>query len=40
MIIGVNEAHAGYDVAAIKNARKEDDDYVVNGTKPWFATST
>ena len=39
--IGVSEPHAGSDVAAIKtNARKDGDDYVINGTKMWITTST
>jgi citronellyl-CoA dehydrogenase len=39
--IGVSEPHAGSDVAAIKtNARKDGDEYVINGTKMWITTST
>jgi citronellyl-CoA dehydrogenase len=39
--IGVSEPHAGSDVAAIKTyARKDGDDYVINGTKMWITTST
>jgi citronellyl-CoA dehydrogenase len=39
--IGVSEPHAGSDVAAIKtHARKDGDDYVINGTKMWITTST
>jgi alkylation response protein AidB-like acyl-CoA dehydrogenase len=40
MATGVNEPHAGYDVTAIKNARKEGDDDVINGIKIWITTST
>ena len=39
--IGVSEPHAGSDVAAIKTtARKDGDDYVINGTKMWITNST
>ena len=39
--IAVSEPHAGSDVAALKTtARKEGDDYVVNGTKMWISNST
>ena len=39
--IAVSEPHAGSDVAAIKTtARKEGDDYVINGTKMWITNST
>lgn len=35
--LGVSEPGGGSDVAAIKTtARKEDDDYVINGTKMWI----
>lgn len=38
--IAVSEPHAGSDVAAIKtNARKDGDDYVINGTKMWITNS-
>jgi citronellyl-CoA dehydrogenase len=39
--IAVSEPHAGSDVAAIKTtARKDGDDYVINGTKMWITNST
>ncbi len=39
--IGVSEPHAGSDVAAIKTtARKDGDDYIINGTKMWITNST
>ncbi len=39
--IAVSEPHAGSDVAAIKtNARKDGDDYIINGTKMWITNST
>ena len=39
--IGVSEPAAGSDVAAIKtHARKDGDDYVINGTKMWMTNST
>lgn len=39
--IGVSEPHAGSDVAAIKTiAKKDGDDYVINGTKMWITNST
>ncbi len=39
--IAVSEPHAGSDVAAIKtSARKDGDDYVINGTKMWITNST
>lgn len=39
--IGVSEPHAGSDVAAIKtSARKDGDDYIINGTKMWITNST
>lgn len=39
--LGVSEPHAGSDVAAIKtSARKDGDDYVINGTKMWITNST
>ena len=39
--IAVSESHAGSDVAAIKtNARKDGDDYVINGSKMWITNST
>ncbi|MCC1497165.1 acyl-CoA dehydrogenase family protein [Alcanivorax sp. 1008] len=39
--IGVSEPHAGSDVANIKTtARKDGDDYVINGTKMWITNST
>ena len=38
--IAVSEPHAGSDVAAIKTtAKKEGDDYVINGTKMWITNS-
>ena len=38
--IGVSEPHAGSDVAAIKSyARKDGDDYVINGSKMWITNS-
>ncbi len=39
--IAVSEAHAGSDVAAIKTAAKKDgDDYIINGSKMWITNST
>lgn len=39
--IAVSEVHAGSDVAAIKTtARKEGDDYIINGSKMWITNST
>ncbi len=39
--IAVSEPHAGSDVAAIKTAaRKEGDDYVIQGSKMWITNST
>ena len=39
--IGVSEPHAGSDVAQLKTtARKEGDDYLINGTKMWITNST
>jgi len=39
--IAVSEPHAGSDVAAIKtNAKKDGDDYIINGTKMWITNST
>ncbi len=39
--IAVSEPHAGSDVAAIKtSARKDGDDYIINGTKMWITNST
>lgn len=39
--IGVSEPTAGSDVAAIKaTARKDGDDYIINGTKMWITNST
>ena len=39
--IAVSEAHAGSDVAAIKTyAKKDGDDYVINGSKMWITNST
>ena len=39
--IGVSEASAGSDVAAIKTTAKHDgDDYVINGSKMWITNST
>jgi len=41
MSIAVSEPHAGSDVANIKtHARKDGDDYVINGTKMWITNST
>ena len=38
--IGVSEPHAGSDVSAIKtNARKDGDDYIINGGKMWITNS-
>lgn len=38
--IGVSEPHAGSDVASIKSyARKDGDDYIVNGSKMWITNS-
>ena len=38
--VGVSEPSAGSDVAAIKTtARKDGDDYVINGTKMWITNS-
>jgi citronellyl-CoA dehydrogenase len=38
--IGVSEPHAGSDVAAIKTtARKDGDDYIINGGKLWITNS-
>ena len=38
--IAVSEPHAGSDVAAIKTtAKKDGDDYVINGTKMWITNS-
>jgi citronellyl-CoA dehydrogenase len=38
--VGVSEAHAGSDVAAIKtHARKDGGDYVINGSKMWITNS-
>lgn len=38
--IAVSEPHAGSDVAAIKTtARKDGDDYIINGTKMWITNS-
>lgn len=38
--IGVSEPGAGSDVAAIKsNARRDGDDYIINGTKMWITNS-
>jgi citronellyl-CoA dehydrogenase len=38
--IGVSEPGAGSDVAAIKStARKDGDDYIINGTKMWITNS-
>ena len=38
--IAVSEPHAGSDVANIKtNAKKDGDDYVINGTKMWITNS-
>lgn len=39
--IGVSEAGAGSDVASIKtSARKDGDDYVINGSKMWITNGT
>lgn len=39
--IAVSEPHAGSDVAAIKTtAKKDGDDYVINGTKMWITNAT
>ncbi|NIB38206.1 acyl-CoA dehydrogenase [Pseudomaricurvus alkylphenolicus] len=39
--IAVSEPHAGSDVAAIKtNAKKDGDDYIINGSKMWITNST
>ena len=39
--IAVSEPHAGSDVAQIKTAaRKDGDDYVINGSKMWITNST
>ncbi|MDH3491309.1 MAG: acyl-CoA dehydrogenase family protein [Gammaproteobacteria bacterium] len=39
--IGVSEAAAGSDVAAIKTSAKHDgDDYIINGSKMWITNST
>jgi citronellyl-CoA dehydrogenase len=39
--IAVSEPQAGSDVAALKtNAKKDGDDYVINGTKMWITNST
>ena len=39
--IGVSETGAGSDVAAIKTtAKKDGDDYVINGSKMWITSST
>ncbi|NNC98525.1 MAG: acyl-CoA dehydrogenase [Gammaproteobacteria bacterium] len=39
--IAVSESHAGSDVAAIKTtAKKDGDDYVINGSKMWITNST
>ncbi|MFT4635910.1 MAG: citronellyl-CoA dehydrogenase [Arenicella sp.] len=41
MSIAVSEPSAGSDVASIKtHARKDGDDYVINGTKMWITNST
>src|SRR5690606_34941902 len=38
--IGVSEPGAGSDVAGLKTtARKDDDDYVISGTKMWITNS-
>lgn len=38
--VGVSEAHAGSDVAAIKTlARKDGGDYIINGSKMWITNS-
>lgn len=39
--IAVSEPHAGSDVAAIKTtAKKDGDDYIINGSKMWITNST
>jgi len=39
--IGVSEVHAGSDVAAIKTtAKKDGDDYIINGSKMWITNAT
>ncbi|WP_281647681.1 acyl-CoA dehydrogenase family protein [Parendozoicomonas sp. Alg238-R29] len=39
--IGVSEPGAGSDVAGLKTtAKKDGDDYIINGTKMWITTST
>ncbi len=39
--LGVSESGAGSDVASLKtNARKDGDDYVVNGSKMWITNAT
>jgi citronellyl-CoA dehydrogenase len=39
--IAVSESHAGSDVAAIKTtAKKDGDDYLINGSKMWITNST
>ena len=39
--IGVSEAGGGSDVAAVKtNARKDGDDYLINGSKMWITSAT
>ena len=39
--IAVSESHAGSDVAAIKTtAKKDGDDYIINGSKMWITNST
>ena len=39
--IAVSQPHAGSDVAAIKTtAKKDGDDYVINGSKMWITNST
>ncbi len=38
--VGISEVHAGSDVAAIKtHARKDGDDYIINGSKMWITNS-
>ncbi|MYM96640.1 acyl-CoA dehydrogenase family protein [Duganella vulcania] len=38
--VGVSEAHAGSDVAAIRtSARKDGGDYIINGSKMWITNS-
>jgi citronellyl-CoA dehydrogenase len=38
--IGISEAHAGSDVAAIRtSARKDGGDYIINGSKMWITNS-